>query len=362
MKKIIALVLALAMVLCMAACGGSEPAAPAASTTAPAATTTTTTPAAPAAPAEKTIDDLDPIEITMADNNNEASYPSQGLQMFMKNVTEKTNGKITWDFYPNSALGGYVELTENMAMDNLDAGELDPTLMTEYCPEFQLLIQPFIIMDADHFKKVLNLPAVKDLEATLDSYNIHTLGYMFCGFRSMCTQTPITCVADCAGIVIRSPEADIYMNTLKRLGMSPTPMAMSEMYPSMKAGIIQGAEPAVSAIWDNSLYEVCPCILHSNHMASFNNVVFGTNFWNSLDPLYQEVIEECIAEAQAWEFDAMTAGEQEYYDKMEALGCTITEWANYQELVDLFAPTWDEAAASIGGNAAALLEAIKAAN
>ena len=359
MKKIIALVLAMAMVFCMAACGKTEaPAAPAAST-APAATTT---PAAPAAPAEKTVDDLDAIEITLAHCNNEASYPAQGVQMVMDLVTERTNGKITWDAYPNSALGGYVELTENMAMDNLDAGELDPTLMTEYSPEFPMLIQPFIIKDAEHFKKVLALPEVKNLEAALDENNIHTLGYMFCGFRSMCTQTPITCVADCAGIVIRSPEADIYMNTLKRLGMSPTPMAMTEMYPSMKAGIIQGAEPAVSAIWDNSLYEVCPCILHSNHMASFNNIVFSKNFWDSLDPLYQEIIQTAVDEAQAWEFDAMTAGEQEYYDKMEELGCTITEWADYQELVDLFAPTWDEAAASIGGNAAALLEAIKAAN
>ena len=49
-----------------------------------------------------------------------------------------------------------------------------------------------------------------------------------------------------------------------------------------------------------------------------------------------------------------------YFEKFEQYGCTIDEWENYQELVDLFAPTWDETAAQIGGNAPQLLESIKA--
>ena len=57
----------------------------------------------------------------------------------------------------------------------------------------------------------------------------------------------------------------------------------------------------------------------------------------------------------------MEEAEDGYFEKFASYGCTINNWANYQELQDLFAPTWDETAAKVGGSAAALLEGIKKA-
>ena len=358
MKRILAILMTLTMVLSLAACGGKEE-APAAKeetkTEAPAAKEE-----APATDADP-LADLDPIVITVGLCNTLESYPGQGLVKIVDLVEERSGGKITFDVYPNSQLGGYVEMTESMAMGGLQMGELDPTLMTEYAPELPMLIQPFLIENYEHFGRVLALDEVRNAEAKLEENNIKTLGYMYCGFRSMCMNREVSNVAECEGLILRSPEADIYMNTLKRLGMAPTPMAMTEMYTAMKSGVIEGAEPAASAIWDNSLYEVCPYILKSNHMFSFNNIVVDANWFNSLPEAYQTLINEAVAEACAWEQVAMEEGEQEYFDKFVEAGCTVSEWDNYQELVDLFAPTWEETAASIGGDAPALLEAILAA-
>jgi len=233
--------------------------------------------------------------------------------------------------------------------------------MTEYSPEIPMLVQPFLIKDFEHFGRVLQLPEVKDCEAALAENNITVLGYFYAGFRAMCfTKKEVKNIADCEGIIIRSPEADIYMNTLKRLGMAPTPMAMPEMYQAMKQGVIEGAEPAAAGMDIYSLQEVCPYMLRSNHMFSFNAVVIGTELWNSLPDVYKTIISEEAQKAAADEQKAMEAAEDGYFEKFEAAGCTVNEWENYQELVDLFAPTWDETAAKIGGSAPALLEGIKA--
>lgn len=354
MKRILATILSLCMLLALTACGGST-----------AADTKTDAPAKSETPAQSAtsddpLADLDPIVITIAHCNADGSAPANGVQYFVDAIEERTNGKITFEVYGNSTLGGYVELTESMAMGGLDMGELDPTLMTEYAPELPMMIQPFMVKDYAHFGRVLETEEVKAAEAKLEANNIKTLGYMYAGFRSMCTQKEIHTVDDCKDIIIRSPEADIYMNTLKRLGMSPTPMAMSEMYTAMKSGIIQGAEPAVSAIWDNSLYEVCPYILKANHMFSFNNIVVSAEFWNDLPEAYQEIIAEEVAKACEKEQIEMEEREEEYYTMLADAGCTVTEWENYQELVDLFQPTWSETANSIGGDAPALLAAINA--
>ena len=131
-------------------------------------------------------------------------------------------------------------------------------------------------------------------------------------------------------------------------------------YQAMKQGVIEGAEPAAAGMDLYSLYEVCPYILRSNHMFSFNSVVISTELWNSLPEVYKTIISEEVQKAAADEQKAMEAAEDSYFEKFEQYGCTIDEWENYQELVDLFAPTWDETAAEIGGNAPQLLESIKA--
>ena len=356
MKKALALILALVMVLSLCACGAKEEAAPAA----PAA------PAEEAAPAvEKTEADLlaeaEPITITLGQNDSGDIPPVKGAEAMIAAIEERSGGKITFEYHNGGTLGNYVEMIESMAMGGLDMGVLDPTLMTEYAPELPMLVQPFLVKDFEHFGKILQLPEIKDAEANLAANNIYTLGYMYCGFRAMCfTNKEVTTVADCEGIILRSPEADIYMNTLKRLGMAPTPMAMPEMYQAMKQGVIEGAEPAAAGMDLYSLYEVCPYVLRSNHMFSFNSVVISTELWNSLPEVYKTIISEEVAKACADEQVAMEAAEDAYFEKFADYGCTITEWENYQELVDLFAPTWDETAAEIGGVAPSLLEGMKA--
>lgn len=361
MKRILALLLALAMVVALCACGQTE--APAkAPEAAPAATEA---PAADAAPAEKTEADLlaecDPITITLGQNDGGDIPPVVAAEAMIAAIEERSGGKITFDYHNGGTIGNYVEMIESMAMGGLDMGILDPTLMTEYAPELPMLVQPFLIKDYEHFDKVLQLPEVSGCEEDLAANNIYTLGYFYCGFRAMCfTNKEVKNVEDCKGIIIRSPEADIYMNTLKRLGMSPTPMAMPEMYQAMKQGVIEGAEPAAAGMDLYSLYEVCPYMLRSNHMFSFNSIVMSTELWNTLPDVYKTIISEEVAKAAEAEHELMKASEDGYFEKFKENGCTVSEWENYQELVDLFAPTWDEAAEKIGGNAPALLEGIKA--
>lgn len=358
MKKAIALILAMLMVFSLCACGAkSEPAA--APTAAPAQTEAAKEPAAEKTEAEL-LAECDPVVITLGQNDGGDIPPVKGAEAMIAAIEERSGGKITFEYHNGGTLGNYVEMIESMAMGGLDMGILDPTLMTEYSPEIPMLVQPFLIKDFAHFGRVLQLPEIKDCEAALAENNITVLGYFYCGFRAMCfTNKEVSSLADCEGIIIRSPEADIYMNTLKRLGMAPTPMAMTDMYQAMKQGVIEGAEPAAAGMDLYSLQEVCPYMLRSNHMFSFNAVVISTELWNSLPEVYKTIISEEAQKAAADEQVAMEAAEDSYFKKFEAAGCVVHEWDNYQELVDLFAPTWDETAAKIGGSAPALLEGIK---
>lgn len=342
MKKVLALILALSMVFALCACGGS----------APAAETKTEAPATEAAAANADpLADLKPITITFAVTTAEEDVGTIACKNFMAAVEERSGGKITFDYYPNGQLGSLEELTEAMATGALDMGKLNPTMMTEYVPEWGLLILPFLIKDYDHFGRVMESDVVKDWEARMEEHNISTLGYTYSAFRAICSKTPITKVSDCEGILIRSAETKIYVDTLSRLGFKPTPIPFNEIYTALQADVVDAAEPSANVIRDNEFYKLCPYVCRSNHMFSFDSINISTALLNSLPEEYKTIIIEEAAKACEQEHTDARELEDSYFSDMEADGATITTWDDFQELIDLFMPYWQETIDAIGGNA-----------
>ena len=98
MKKFLALVLALAMVLSLAACGGkSQDAAPEGDSS------NTEEPA-------QTPDE--PITISVSHSYTELDQVSVELNNAKKNIEERTNGAVIVNLYPNNTFGNLVDGVE----------------------------------------------------------------------------------------------------------------------------------------------------------------------------------------------------------------------------------------------------------
>ena len=204
--RMMSLLMAIVMsVSLLSGCGGKKEEAPAKTETKTEAPTKTETKTeAPAAKEEE----LPELTFTLGTGGNDIEMSEQGVQKFCQLVNEKTDGKVTIDYVNNGQLGAALELAESMELGTLKMAKLDPTTMNGYVPEYSLLVQPFLIKDYEHMKKVVELPEVKALDARLaEEHNITILAWLGCGFRSIAAQTKIESVADCKGIVVRSPEA-----------------------------------------------------------------------------------------------------------------------------------------------------------
>ena len=345
MKKFIALLVVLAMVFAVTACGGSSTTA---TSSTPAASTSTAAPAA-TTPAAAPEDDFEPITIILADPNSETDLGTIYGKKATERVTELTDGKVTFEYKDAGQLGSYEETTESMSIGQLEMARLDLSYMGSYSAESQLLFLPFLTSSYDHFKKILDSEYVDNIEADLAAQNIHVIDYTASGFRSLCTKKLVTKPADCEGILLRSPGAQIYIDTLSRLGFSPVTISFNELYTALQSGICDGAEPAVVVIHDSELYKMCPYVLHANHMFSFTSFCMSQELWDTLPADIQAAFEQAFAEMRDEEFVAYEAEEQKYYDRMEADGATISNWDDWNELVDLFKPYWAETTDKMGG-------------
>lgn len=341
MKKIIALLLALTMCFALCACGKTttaEPAAPAADPV-PAE-------AAPTAPAEE-----DYTEITLQlSHHNAVDQPiGVALDAWAKEVNELTGGKVTIDVYPAASLYSSGDAQDAIIMGTLDMCLGDTSLLSSDEPAYALFSLPFMFDSYEAAEKVVYGEIGQTIDKMMeDNLGVKALGWTWNGFRNMDTKDPITSVADCKGYKLRSPGADIYMDTFKTLGMAPEPISWSECYTAMQSGVVDGVESGLEAFYTQGFYALGNNICLSRHMLSIIGPVINVEKWNSLNEKTQQLLLDTWAKYQA-ELDAtVIAGEESYQEKLEAEGCNITTFENRQELIDLFTPYWSKNAEAGG--------------
>ena len=344
MKIALSLLLTMSMVFTLAACGTKDPA-----------------PVETGGPDQTpdSVEELTPMTLQNADGGTIEEISTIANGRFCDIITERTDGKLTIEWFPAGQLGSLAESAEALTLGTMDLAKVDSSLIGQYSPVTELLSLPFLIKDFDHADKVLN-GDVGDMIAKQieEDCGIVVLSWLFVGFRNFCTKTPITSVSDCKDILLRSPEGQIYMDTFNLLSMKPTPLPYGEMYTAMQTGVVDAVETTPEVIYTSEFYKLGKYVCVSNHMFTTNFIGINADLFYSLPQDWQDLLREVGEEVAAEEQADIIANADMWYEKLADDGAVITEFDNYQELLDLFTPYWEEAAERIGGNSQEIIDAI----
>lgn len=342
MKKLLAMTLCLLMVLSLCACGSKDAATNAAQSAA-------------------TWDDVEPIVINYGHANATTETNNIMVENWMNAVKEASGGKVSFNYYPGGQLGTYVEIIEQIDTGALDMSITDLSLFESYVPEFGILYSPFIIDSYEHAEAVCYGEAgqlIKDCVAK--NTKTYLLGYIMNGKRIVDTTVAINSLEDCKGVILRTPEAQVYTDTFNMLGMSPTPMSLTDTYTAIQTGTVQGFECPAQAIYNGGYHAIAPFIWKSGHMYSFQGWTANQAFWDNLPEIARTTMVQCWEDLQDSYNEMLIADEDNVYANMVKEGCTITE-VDRQSLIDLCSDYWSTKAQSIGDNATKLLDLINAA-
>ena len=153
MKKITAMVLAAAMTLALAACGGGSGSNSAAGSSAAASGA-----ASGAASAAGDYASLDPVVLTGADSTGKGAAGQLFGEMVAAKVDEITGGQLTIDYYPNGELGADADLLRQLQANDIHlfVGQTAPVV--SFVPEVAVYDLPMVFAQYDGatIDKVLN--------------------------------------------------------------------------------------------------------------------------------------------------------------------------------------------------------------
>lgn len=273
----------------------------------------------------------------------------QGADHFAKLVKDRSNGEIDIKVFPSSQLGNQRDLVEGLGLGTVDMTLTGTAVMGNFVPEMAVFDLPFIFRDVEHAYKALDTVGM-DLAKKGEAQGMITLAMWENGVRHMTNnKRPIKTPEDMKGLKMRVMEQPVYIEMMKDLGASPTPMAMSELYTALQKGVIDGQENPLGHIATKRFNEVQKHLSLTGHTYAPEPLLISKMAWNKLTPEQQEILRQAAIDTRDWERQLCRDMEGKYLKQIKDAGTTeVIEVIDKEPFAKATRPVWDMYAKKFG--------------
>ena len=285
--------------------------------------------------------------LTIGHVYTEDSIEHKQMAKIKELVEEKTNGACQVKIFANEQLGDEQNIAEQCVTGACDMGFSEGSVWATVTnkPEFAVFGLPFQYSNIDAAKEVTANLIRPELNKIADGTGLYVLGNVYSGFRHMLSvKSPIKTLDDLKGMKIRVPTATIYVDMFKDMGANPTTTAFSETYQALQQGVVEGCECDLANIVQQNWMEVNNYMSYTYHLAAMNVICINQEKWNSFPEDIQKAIQEAVIESEAYCFELRATSDQDNIAAIEKAGVEIYEMPQTEiaKMKDACQPIYDE--------------------
>jgi tripartite ATP-independent transporter DctP family solute receptor len=274
--------------------------------------------------------------IRIGHNQSENHPTHKGLTAFQEFINEKLGDRYDVQVYPSELLGSQtdmVQLTQTGAIDFVVASN---AILETFNKTYEIFNLPYLFVSTEAYHHVMDDPDIVGpiFSATKES-GFYGCTWIDAGTRNFYTKdTPINSPDDLKGLKIRVQQSPTNVMMMDLLGGSASPMGFGEVYTSLQAGIIDGAENNEMALVDNGHGEVCKFYSYDMHQMVPDILLVNAEFLDNLPADERAIFEEGFkivnqVEREAW-VDAV-AEAKDYAENVQKVEFLYPDPAAFQE-------------------------------
>lgn len=277
-------------------------------------------------------------------NIHVAGYPNTvAMDKFAELLAQKSGGKMTLKMYHAGTLGSQSDAIEQVRMGALEIANFSLGPIGPIVPEANVVSLPFIFKNTDHVWRVLDGKAGEMINAGLAKKGLISLAWYDGGARSFYnSKKPINTPADVKGMKVRVMNNDLYSGMISAMGGNPSPMAFSEVYQSLKTGVVDGAENNWPSYESTGHYEVAPFYSNSQHLIIPEILAINADVYNALSAEDQKILKEAAQESALLQHKLWKEREKASEDKVLAGGVKANEIPDKSAFQAAMKPVYDK--------------------
>lgn len=266
----------------------------------------------------------DVITIRIASDETRDTPCSEATDIFKKLVEEKSDGKMTVEYFCDSAMGDEREIAESVNMGNLEMGMISGCYLATYDGNWYLVDMPYVFSDREKMYEYLDGEVGDILKKGLkEKSKIECLDFADGSFKVLLnSKKEIKTVKDMADLKFRSQESQMNMSIYKAWKSTAVPMGFSEIYTALQQGTVDGVDTSPLYQRSGKFFEVGKYYTMTNHQALLMTSIINTDFMASLPEDMQQVIRDASKEAYGvQERQIVKDAETEACKIMDDAGC-----------------------------------------
>jgi len=282
-----------------------------------------------------------------------ADFLAKSMDGFAKAVADAQVG-VTVEVYPNASLVRQGAEVQALQRGNLEMSTMNTFEVSGQVPRFGFLNRAFLFADYDAMMKAMTGPVGPALKkATAEEMGIEILSIAYLGSRELNLREARTVSKpeDLAGIRMRMPASPEWLLLGQSLGVSPTPMAMSEIYVALQTGSVDGQENPLTITKAAKFNEVTKQVIITNHLVQPVFYAIAKPVWDKMDAKQKDVVGKAALAAAEENNRNRVADEKKVADalKAEGLRVDVIDLAPFRAKADAvyaasdLAKAWDQA-------------------
>jgi tripartite ATP-independent transporter DctP family solute receptor len=254
-------------------------------------------------------------------------FLSKSLERFKEEVDKAAPNQFEIRLHPGSSL--FRQGTEVPAIQrgNLEMSTMTTFEVAQQIPEWGFLNRAFLFRDWDHAAKVMNGPIGERYKKDVaDKMGIVILAPTYLGTRqlNLRAKRDVKAPTDLNGVKLRMAGGPEWLLLGEALGVTPTPMAMPEVYLALKTGSIDGQENPLTIMNAAKFYEVTEQVVLTAHLVQPVFYTLRKQTWDALSAEQKKVITAAAVVATAQNNEARLNDEKQVAERLKTQGLTVS--------------------------------------
>ncbi|MDP3823381.1 MAG: TRAP transporter substrate-binding protein [Burkholderiales bacterium] len=251
-------------------------------------------------------------------------YPNVvAIENMGKKLEAATSGRIKFQMFPGSVLGGEKEMIEQTQVGAIQILRTSLGPIGPVVPEVNVFNMPFVFRNEAHMRAVIDGPIGQEMldKISASPAKMVGLGWMDGGSRSLYTKKPVRSMADLKGQKIRMMGNPLFVDTMNAMGGNGIAMGYGEVFTAIQTGVVDGAENNPPTLFTANHYQAgAKYYTQTNHLIIPEIFVMSKVTWDKLSKDDQALVKKFSREAQMEQRALWDKSVADYTGKLKAAG------------------------------------------
>lgn len=271
-------------------------------------------------------------------------------ELFAKRVNEEMDGKMCVEVYPNSMLYDDSKVLDAILEGNIQLAAPSLSKFEAFTKAFQIYDLPFMFKNIGAVDEFQHSEAGMKMKASMEDQGLSGLEYWHGGMKQFSASKPLLLPGDAKGLKFRVQPSEVIVAQIEALGATAQPMAFSEVYGALQAGVVDGQENSWANINGQKFYEVQDGVTATNHGVLDYLVVASVDWLGGLDPEIRDQMLTILNEVTVERNAVVNEIGEQALKAIADSGAEIRKLDDTQRQawVDAMKPVWEQFAGDIG--------------